>query len=136
MCLCARGLAEPEVGVVDQPEIGSRGCSDRRRHDVVTHVSYRSVLHRAARDGCLNSCRNVIDAPVDQGTVGRVSVGQWRELVARDVESNVEGLIELRLLAEQLGPPGLVRREVGRRVDHGPKAIERKSHGGDPDTTR
>jgi len=94
----ALGLAETEVGVVDQPENGSSGCSDCRRHDVVTHVSDQSVLHRTARDGRLNSRRNVIDAPVDQGTIGRVSIGQERELIARDVDSEVEGLIEVSLV--------------------------------------
>jgi hypothetical protein len=62
-------LPDLEVGVVDEPENGSPWRAHGSRDDVLAHVSNRRVLYRPACNGRLDCHRDVIHAPVDQGTV-------------------------------------------------------------------
>lgn len=57
------------------------------------------------------------DTPVRERTKGRVGVGVQGELVAGDLEADVERLVELRVDAEQAGEPGPAFGEVDRGVD-------------------
>ena len=89
-----------------------------------TSLGWRCGRSRRRSIASSTAAAHVVDAPVDLRALVDVGVGQQAELVARDVEADVEGLVEVRVDAQEPGPPRRRRIEVVRRVDDGAQPLE------------
>src|SRR6267378_4309011 len=92
----------------------ARPVPDRTELDALPHLPDPGVELGPECEQRGDRLLRVGDAPVGEGTGGGVAVGVEAELEAADLESDVERLVEIRFLAEHLGPPRLRRSEVGR----------------------
>ena len=82
------------------------------------------MLRRAGRDGACDGLGHISDSPIDKSAERWIGIWQQRQLVAADIETDLERLIEVRLDADEFGPPLLGPVEVRCRVNDGAKSFK------------
>ena len=120
--------------IFDQANRVAEWIRERYHFDRVTHVSNRRANCGARRDEVISSPIDVGHSPVCETAAGPRPVprriGLKPQLVAGDIESNVERLIKIRLLLKCGGVPRFRALQVADTVDDCRKAqnhVERSS---------
>src|SRR6267378_3309036 len=133
MTVGPKALGRGEMRVLDEPHQISKRIGDRRDPNSLADILNGRLEGRALANKVLDRFFDVWDTPVcDRAPRTRPDSFGIRietELVATDVEANVERLIEVRLDPEGRAVPLLGALEIGNVVDHGAQA---KSHHFEP----
>lgn len=95
-----------EMWIVDQSEQLAVRLLDRSNHDVIPGFSDRFVDGAAVRHEVIHRRLHVVHAEVRPRAVRHVRIQIESEFVAAHVKPDIKWLVEIRLYAEYVRPPG------------------------------